>query len=504
MQDGRVPMTDSTIEHSSAAFGGAIYAQTGGSARLIATVFESNSATTSGDDIFRSGANDADAISCPSECPSGTFNGHCSEMADENNKCANCECYSCSCSYESPSPTTFTPFPTPPPTSNPTSIPPQSPSPVLTSRPSAWPTPGPTPAPTSLPTQQPTPTPTIIPSPEPTVTPTPAPTPTTEFTIAPQLLEVAAIKPSSALGTAYIANLNQETMFAVISLQRTTLPTIASWSVTPSNFSLAPGKYVQVAFTIDSAKLNPQIYNLTFDIAARTSNSPPILRSLPLGVTFRAKADAAMTQLEIRGAPTLDAPWAGVAISPFDVDGFPIFSDEKEDIDIALVHASSLSASCKVWWSTIAYTGECVVPDAGYAGEWKLTASLDQAVFYTGSVHARCRDRFYEEPTRGVCVLCPLPGSSCSQAGVTLATLPIGEGYWRTGEPRLLACLTLKIADLTPLPPHRRSHLGGRSLVHLWTRRVPGDRRLQRHRSLQTWIHRAPLLSMRARAFFGE
>ena len=223
-------------------------------------------------------------------------------------------------------------------------------------------------------------------------------------------------------------------MIADITLQRTTLPAIASWTVAPSNFSLEPGKYVQVLFTIHSTKLQPRVYNATFSIAARTMASLPILRSLPMYVTFRAKADVGTTQVTIRGAPTLDVPWDDITISPFDADGFPILTDEKEDVGITLVHVTNLTASCKVWWSSLAYTGECVVPDAEYAGTWKLTVSLDQTVLYTTTVNARCREGHYEDLAHGTCEVCPLPGSRCSQPGVTLTTLPIAPGYWRTGK----------------------------------------------------------------------
>ena len=125
------------------------------------------------------------------------------------------------------------------------------------------------------------------------------------------------------------------------------------------------------------------------------------------------------------------------SISPFDVDGFPILTDEKEDLAITLVHVTNLTARCKVWWSSLAYTGECVVPDAEYAGLWRLTVSLDQTGFFTTTVNVRCRERYYEDPTHGTCEVCPLPGSKCSQPGITLATLPIRAGHWRTGECRV-------------------------------------------------------------------
>ena len=244
-------------------------------------------------------------------------------------------------------------------------------------------------------------------------------------------LLMSSVKPHPASGSAFLVNLNQDTLLASVHLRDTTLPPNASWSVSPASFELPPGQIVQLEVEVDSAGLMPRNYNLTLTITAETPTSLPIELELPVSFTFTAKADPQTTHVSIESSPTLDVRWAGVSIVPYDVDGFAITSDENEDFELSLA-SNNLSSSCSVRWMSLEYIGECIVPNTGLAGAWKLQLALNGGEFFTATVHASCPKDTYETPFYR-CESCPR-GSLCSQAGTTLATLSINLGYWRTGE----------------------------------------------------------------------
>ena len=71
------------------------------------------------------------------------------------------------------------------------------------------------------------------------------------------------------------------------------------------------------------------------------------------------------------------------------------------------------------------------MPNVQTAGDWDDRVSLDGAdLFFTTVVRAQCRAGKYETPD-GTCLACPL-GAACDEDGVTLGTLAVLPGYWRS------------------------------------------------------------------------
>jgi len=272
----------------------------------------------------------------------------------------------------------------------------------------------------------PVPLPTHFPT-NPTPVPTPSPTPVSEIAIAPEELTLTANKPSFGVGLAYIVNLNNELLEGSVALRRSSLPNGAAWSVRPDNFTLAPGEFTKVEFEVGSTGLVPQHYNLTFEVAAKSANSLPIRRDVPIDFTVAAKADPDMTQVVVEGAPTIDVPWDGVKIYARDADGLPL-SSSNEDFGVGLIGMGNVTAKCKVGWFSY-YKGECTLPDTSVAGTWRLSVTLNNAVLFTTDVHAKCQ-RFEYEDLNHRCLSCA-SGVNCDSDGNTLETLQLLDGMWR-------------------------------------------------------------------------
>ena len=275
----------------------------------------------------------------------------------------------------------------------------------------------------------PTQVPTALPSPMPTPPPSSSPTPIIDAKFAPESLNLATTKPNPASGTAYFVNPNDESMFGVIGLLETTL----SWSVSPKNFTLAPGGIQEIVITIESTSLEPRAYSMLLELRAQTLNSLPIARSFAVELIVNAKADPDMTQVVVQGSPTLDLLWEGVQIFPIDADGFAILDDRGGDFDVLLARDSGgLVASCTIRWSDAMYKVDCVVPDTSLAGDWTLTVTLDGTLVHATTVHPQCAPDNYEDPDEGNCMVCP-QGTECP-AGTILAELPLVAGNWRSGK----------------------------------------------------------------------
>ena len=382
-------------------------------------MFESNHATDepSSDDIgFDSGEA---SLTCSSSCSNGAI-GTCSPIdcysgfsptgsygfsTYEFSPNASCECYSCACAVRNP-------------------------------------TPLPSSAPSSLPT------------PSPTQNPTPGPTPTTEVAVIPEgALSLFATKPDRATDSFYLLNTNKQTLAGTIELTRSSLPNTTNVTVAPAVLSIAPGESIRVLAHVQSAGLVPREYNLTWQVTVSPAVGLPTSRSVFAALIVKAKADAATTEVFVRGSPTLGVEWnGGVTIRPHDSDGFRILTASGEAEfqitlqSMAIDNSTVFSTSCDLRWSNNEMQYEsvgCVVPDASLAGVWQLEVTLDDTVIFLTSVHAKCPMNFFEvdhagysgHEAMGYCAPCPLSGVDCL-AGTTLTTLSLKPGYWRSGAGR--------------------------------------------------------------------
>ena len=368
-----------------------------GTADVEGSRFENNQAVYYGDDICSSSA----TITCPVTCPVTYPSGSCSEVA-----CSSCTCYSCECDTFLP---TSSPFPSLAPT---------------------W-------SPTPLPSALPTPTPSTPPTPAPSQIPTPAPTPTTVVTIAPEIdvLSLTATKPANAsnleTNVLYLVNLNEETLRGTTGLLRTSLPDREAWSISPSTFAIAPGEFQPLIASIQSTGLEPRSYDDNAILfTAWTDNSLPVNRSLDVSVTIRSSIDRDQTLVDIQGRPTLNKPWEGITIFPFDSEGRRMNTEPEGNFDIAL-NFGNQSTTCDVRWTDALYNTSCVVPGTSRAGDWGLSALFDGVEFFTTDVHVQCAKGYFEKPD-DTCETCPR-GTECL-AGSTLLNLPVVPGFWRSGE----------------------------------------------------------------------
>ena len=299
-----------------------------------------------------------------------------------------------------------------------------------------------------------------MPSPSPSSLPTSAPTGPTTLTIAPESLDLSATKPSDAVGKAYLVNVNDNVMSGTIELLshshascdlihyscRCRTPLCNASKIVPSNFTLSPGRILNIDLRVSSSGLALVRHNLTVGITAKTTNSLPQDFSLPVVVTINAKADKRQTRVTVVGSPTLEQTWGGIWIQPFDSDGFPIIQSDAADFTATLRRFAQTSSegrrlagglgtyevTCSFSWKDDSIRGDCLLPDTGVAGERNLTVFLRGEAFFSTRVRAKCAKGGFEDLS-GECELCPSPGAFCG-VGTTLSTLKLLPGYWRTGE----------------------------------------------------------------------
>ena len=279
----------------------------------------------------------------------------------------------------------------------------------------------------------PSPSPTPIPTPEPTV----SPTPNTEFTMAPESLLLSTTKPGNATGKMYIVNLNDAAMSGSVQLHSRSLMVDGASSIDPETFTVGPGQLATIGVRIASSGLEPDIYDLRFDVAAQTENSLPINQTYTAELSIFAKAIASMTHVHISGSPTLGKDWDGISIYPRDSDGFKIVTDSGEDFSTSLTSPTGVASSCQVNWIDFHYQGRCSVPAVLEAGDWSLTIALDGGAFTSSVVQMNCKRGDFEDPQTRTCKVCPM-GTTCPTDGTTLESLHIDPGYWRSGENRFV------------------------------------------------------------------
>ena len=274
---------------------------------------------------------------------------------------------------------------------------------------------------------------TQIPTTSPSQIPTLLPTPTTEFAIAPDVLLLSATKPENAAGKAYLVNLNDEPLTGSIQLQNNTLLSSAACSIVPASFTADSGQLVPIDIVFSTTGVVPNVYELTFDVVARTTNSRPFNQTYRVALTINAKAIASKTKTTVLSSPTIGGEWNGIAIYPYDSDGYAITTDNGENYKVSLDSPAAVTSSCAVAWSDSCYLGECNVPEVAEAGDWTLAIALDDVVFSSSIVHMNCQEGYYEDPRTEMCTPCPR-GATCP-SGATLESMEIKEGFWRPGNP---------------------------------------------------------------------
>ena len=360
-----------------------------------------------------------------------------------------------------------------------------SPTPAPSTSPSTAPSPSPTPAPTvdsAAPSYGHTYYPTSVPKPAPSRVPSPAPTSETVLTVVPEKLALAVGKPAVASGAAYIVNQDPfQFQRGAIWLAATEIVLATSfetgrrlaegsgdaaadvaWTVDVENsdgvtvdaasgnvsYLIAPRSFAVVTFNLESSGLLPETYALGFAISAVFPGQPTATETFKLDMQVTAQPDADHTRVELVSPPTLGTEWVGLHILPRDADDIAILTDTSADLTATLearvpTDARRLTdaaaytvvavASCSVAWEVHAlyYVMTCSVPNVQTAGDWTIAVSLDGAdPFFTTVVRAQCRAGKYETPD-GTCLACPL-GAACDEDGVTLGTLAVLPGYWRS------------------------------------------------------------------------
>ena len=296
------------------------------------------------------------------------------------------------------------------------------------------------------PSAVPSPMPTLLPSLAPSQIPTPMPTRETAMTIAPDVLEISTTKPRSASDVTFLVNLNEHHMVGTIHAVAT--QPLNSVSVSPSSFVIAPGKYERVTVSTNSTGLHADDYSTMLIVTASTAKSLPINQTALVTVKINAVADPSTTRVVIAGTtgPTLGVPWDKLRVQPLDSDGFSITMNQAgEDLNAELC-SGDLAASCTFRWVETEYVSDCFVPDTSMAGRWNLTVSLNGEIFHSTTVRVQCAKGDYEDPDSGECIECPR-GTTCP-AGTTLVTLPLDEGYWRSGEYRTPHCAATVSIDV--------------------------------------------------------
>ena len=247
----------------------------------------------------------------------------------------------------------------------------------------------------------------------------------------------------------YVVNMNRELMrgefYPLLHESAPALSNLTSWSVTPSNFTVATGEIQEIAVTVNSAGLRPGRYTLVLGLTAWTRNSLPITTSFSVDFQIQSVADANFSIVTVSGNPTLGSPWEGITIEPRDSDDFPLAADTSSgpNVEFSLdVKKGEFITIPTVRWSSekLYYVVECMIPRATQlAGDWNLTLSLQSIPFFWTHVSAQCaKDDFKNNEER--CEPCPDPGTACKNAGITFSSLPMDSGYWRSGKRPTGAC----------------------------------------------------------------
>jgi len=247
----------------------------------------------------------------------------------------------------------------------------------------------------------------------------------------------------------YVVNMNRELMrggfYPLLHESSPALSNLTSWSVTPSNFTVAAGEIQEIAVTVNSAGLRPGRYTLVLGLTAWTRNSLPISTSFSVDFQIQSVADANFSIVTVSGNPTLGRLWTGITIEPRDSDDFPLAADTSSgdpNVEFSLdVRKGEFITIPTVVWKPekLYYEVECMIPRATQlAGDWNLTLSLESNKFFRTHVSAQCaKDDFKNIEER--CEPCP-EGTACKNAGITFSSLPMDSGYWRSGKRSTGAC----------------------------------------------------------------
>ena len=275
----------------------------------------------------------------------------------------------------------------------------------------------------------------------------------------PNGLSLASIKPEKMIGKVFFINLNRYARpCCVISprvtctssstsvpqnwsihLFSTTLPDGADWSITPTASVLGTLSNVPVELSISSIGLPPNDFDMSFVIHSQTDDSLQTNEYLNVSLSCATQADGNTTQVKIKKQPTIGEAYDGVQIWPRDVEGWVIDRFINDDFSVTLTRATEEShiaiVTCGTSWNKAGYyISDCTIPNlgatVGAVGNWTLQAKLGDAYFYSTTVRMQCPSGEYET-AENACEPCPR-GVACQTKGVTLQSLPIAEGWWRS------------------------------------------------------------------------
>ena len=253
-------------------------------------------------------------------------------------------------------------------------------------------------------------------------------------------------------GTFYLVNINLETMYGNITtgwvgpLRQNASGLISITDGSGSfedggSFKISPSNFVPFQIRADVTGFAADDYMIDVYVLGKTSNSLLNDDSFQVQLEIIADADPHTTRVENDGSsPTLDEPWTGLAILPYDSDNIRISTYNNEKFDVTIRSGNLSTATCETVWDDVvpAYKCTCKVPNIGIAGDWSLMVKLNEVIIFSSTVHTNCPSGFYECiggpkcPEEFACLPCP-NGAVCDVPGTTLIDLPLRKGFWRIG-----------------------------------------------------------------------
>ena len=272
------------------------------------------------------------------------------------------------------------------------------------------------------------------------------------MTVAPRDITLTVVKPASFERSFYVINQNEERLNASMTLDPGDLPDAFDYitlvSISPATVALDPGQLLELVVACSTtAGLPARGIGFEVRIAAETPKSLPTNTSVPVSLTIEAQADPSASNASVLCPPTLGSEWHGVEIAPYDYDGLRITTDDAEAFELSLsskLGADVGVASCNVAWQpspiTFAscgttrpavYLGLCD-GITGFAGEWIAEVTLDGSSVMNQTVRMQCPIGTYET-SGAACEECPA-GTQCESAGISIRSLVLSPGWWRSSE----------------------------------------------------------------------